>query len=140
MRIRRGLTLVELTIIVIIVGVAAALAVPSYLAAAERSRAALAFAYLAAVQAAQERHLANEGAYAADRNLLDVTMPAPKYFIVGVVCAGATGEVETSWRLTLTRAEESTHYGPYTVTFCETGFDPANSTVDELASIHPLRP
>ena len=49
--------------VIVIIGVLAAFGVPQFLKSVERSKAAEAFNYLAAVRAAQERYLAKEGIY-----------------------------------------------------------------------------
>ena len=66
-----GFTLVELAVVVVIIGVLAAFAVPRFLSSVERSKAADAFNYLSSVQAAQERYHARQGTYADDMAVLD---------------------------------------------------------------------
>ena len=58
---RTGFSLVELSVVVIIIGVLAAFGIPRMLKSVERSKAAEAFKYSAAVRAAQERYQAREG-------------------------------------------------------------------------------
>jgi type II secretory pathway pseudopilin PulG len=130
--------LVELAVVVIIIGVLAAFGVPRMLKSVERSKAGEAFKYLAAVRAAQERYQAREGTYAADMADLDMEQSPPTYFSVGTTAAGATGSLEDSWTLTLTREGASAGYGAYTVTFTQDGYDAANSTIDGLSDINPL--
>jgi prepilin-type N-terminal cleavage/methylation domain-containing protein len=134
---RRGFSLVELAVVVIIIGVLAAFGVPRMLKNVERSKAAEAFKYLASVRAAQERHQAREGTYADDLSKLDITQTNPKYFSVGTVAAGGSGSLEDSWTLTLSRAGASSGYGAYTVTFTENGYDAANSSIDAVPDINP---
>jgi prepilin-type N-terminal cleavage/methylation domain-containing protein len=135
---RTGFTLVELAVVIVIIGVLAAFAVPRFRSAVERSKAAEAVNYLSAVQAAQERYHARQATY-ADINDLDITFSAPKYFTVGTVEAGGTTSLEDSWTLTLTREGAAAGYGDYTVTFTEEGYDAANSEIEDLPDINPMK-
>jgi len=131
-----GFTLVELAVVIVIIGVLAAFAVPRFRASVERSKAAESFNYLSAIQAAQERYHAKQGTYSADINDLDIKFSAPKYFAVGEV----QGEsLETAWSLTLTRSGNAAGYGEYTVTFTQEGYDAENSTISTLDDINPLQ-
>ena len=135
---RKGFTLVELAVVIVIIGVLAAFGVPRFLNSVERSKAAEAISYLSAVGASQERYQAREGTYASDVSMLDVTFQTPKYFTIGTVAAGTTGSLQDSWTLTLTRSGASAGYGAYTVTFTQLGYDSTNSTIDGLPAINPL--
>jgi prepilin-type N-terminal cleavage/methylation domain-containing protein len=135
----RGFTLVELAVVVVIIGVLAAFAVPRFLASVERSKAAEAFNYLSSVQAAQERYHARQGTYADKVDDLDIKMTALKYFTVGTIAAGTTTSLEDSWTLTLTRKGASAGYGEYTVIFTEQGYDGENSSIKEKPDINPMQ-
>ena len=139
MKKQKGFTLVELAVVVVIIGVLAAFAVPRFLASVERSKAAEAFNFLAAVQASQERFHARQSTYADDMDDLDIKLTAPKYFSVGSFGAGGTGDLEDSWTLSLTRAGASAGYGEYTVTFTEEGYDADNSTIADHEDINPMQ-
>ena len=128
-RARKGFSLVELSVVVIIIGVLAAFGVPRLLDRVERSTASESFKYLSAVRAAQERFLVRQGTYTADLTELDVLQAAPTYFTVGTIAAVGGGSLETSWQLTLTRAGASGGFGAYTVTFNQDGYDAGNSTI-----------
>ncbi len=133
--VRTGFTLVELAMVIVIIGVLAAFALPMFRTSVERSRAAEAFNYLSAIQVAQERYHARQGVYADDLAILDVQFSTPKYFAVGQI----TGDdLETGWSLTLTRSHNVAGYGEYTVTFTQEGFDFENSTITQNEDINPL--
>jgi prepilin-type N-terminal cleavage/methylation domain-containing protein len=134
-----GFTLVELAVVIVIIGVLAAFAVPRFRASVERSKAAEAFNYLAAVQSAQERYHARQSTYATTIDDLDIKFTAPKYFTVGAIAAGSTASLEDSWTLTLTRSGAAAGYGAYTVVFTEEGYDSENSTIETLSSINPMQ-
>ena len=133
---RKGFTLVELAVVIVIIGVLAAFGVPRFLKSVERSKAAEAFAYLSAVRAAQERYQAREGTYADNMSKLDINVSTPKYFTAGAITAGASSSLQDSWTMTLTRLGASAGYGDYTVVFTEDGYDGTNSTI--VADISPM--
>jgi prepilin-type N-terminal cleavage/methylation domain-containing protein len=153
---RKGFTLVELAVVIVIIGVLAAFGVPQFLKSVERSKAAEAFNYLAAVRAAQERFLAKNGFYYScdalnadgsfpeDKNgtgdKLDITQTVPKYFTVegGITEDHTTNPGSPTWSCTLTRKESS--YGKYTVTFTEKGYDGSteDGTIGAYKDINPM--
>jgi type IV pilus assembly protein PilA len=133
---RKGFTLVELAVVIVIIGVLAAFGVPQFLKSVERSKAAEAFNYLSAVRSAQERYLAKEGIYccSSDKAKLDITQVAPKYFDVGDISEDHSVTNNPTWSLTLTRKTATSSYGGYTVTFTQGGFATASSDSSIMAA------
>ena len=69
MRRRRGFTLIEIMIAVVIVAILAAIALPSFRDSVRKSRRSDAFVALSALQQAQERWRGNTAEYATDAQL-----------------------------------------------------------------------
>jgi type IV pilus assembly protein PilE len=93
----RGFSLIELMIAVVIIGIVASLAYPSFMGSIRKGRRAEAFAALTAVQQAQERWRANNSSYASN---LTATPPsglglpattAGSLYGISISNAGATG-------------------------------------------------
>ena len=82
---RAGFSSVELAVVVVVIGVLAAFAVPRFMSSVERSRATEAFAYSSTVYNSQERYHARNGTYAALLASLDSKIVSPEYFTVGEI-------------------------------------------------------
>jgi type IV pilus assembly protein PilE len=133
-----GFSLIELAVVIAIIGMLTAFALPRLRASIERSRAADAFSYLAEVQAAQTRYYAKHNTYAANIADLDIKMKLPKYFTTpSIFSEGNTDDLAESWTLTLTRRGSAAGYGNYTVTFTQDGYDSGTSDIDD--DINPIQ-
>ena len=147
-KVRKGFTLVELAVVIVIIGVLAAFGVPRFLKSVERTKASEAFAYLSAVRAAQERYVAKEGKYATAIGDLDIVQSSLKYFTdsagakvttsTAIIAPVATGGIPT-WTLTLLRDGGTSSYGTYSVIFTQNGFDGGSSILNsDCIDISPL--
>ncbi len=136
LRTRKGFTLVELAVVIVIIGVLAAFGVPRFLQSVEKSKASEAFNYLSAIQSSQERYIAQNGVYASAISSLDVNLPNPEYFSVGTVTVTPDSAGNPAWTLTLTRNSNSSY--AYTVVWTQLGFDTTNSTIMTYPQISPV--
>src|SRR5574343_135853 len=87
---RSGVTLIELMLVVVVVAILAAIALPSYQQYVLKGRRAEAIAALNAVQQAQERYRANSPSYAATLSELAQGATSP-YAHYGLSLSGVTG-------------------------------------------------
>ena len=124
---KTGFSLVELTIVVVILGILATFAVPRFMTSVEKSKASEAFSYISQIHSAQGRYNAEHGVYAKNTNKLDIDLDSPEYFNVGNFVSSSW---ETKWEMTLTRNGASSGYGRYTVVFNEDGYHKSKSTID----------
>ncbi len=137
-RTRKGFTLVELAVVIVIIGVLAAFGVPRFLQSVEKSKAAESFNYLSAIQSAEERYLAQNGTYASTISSLDVTLPTPQYFTVpSTITVTPDSAGNPAWSLMLTRNANSSY--AYTVNWTQSGFDTSStSTIMTYPQICPV--
>jgi prepilin-type N-terminal cleavage/methylation domain-containing protein len=158
---RKGFTLVELAVVIVIIGVLAAFGVPRFLQSVERTKASEAFAFLSAVRGAQERYVAQQGFYATALKNLDINQSTLKYFKAKDGTTAVTGDTaihttkfdpaattgsedkdnagKPTWILTLTRDLTTSSYGAYTVVFTQDGFDTSSSILGTATKdISPL--
>ena len=79
---KKGFTLLELIIVIIVIGILASIALPRYLRVAERSRMAEGKSILGALRGAQVRYAAEHGNFTTDVDNLDTDMTTSRYFEV----------------------------------------------------------
>ncbi len=99
---RKGFTLLELIIVVIVIGILASIALPRFIRVAERARMAEAKSILDALRSSQMRYAAQWNAYTGNIALLDTPAPPAKYFTF-VTNAATIAAAETAVIATATR-------------------------------------
>jgi type IV pilus assembly protein PilA len=139
-RTRKGFTLVELAVVIVIIGVLAAFGVPKFLQSVEKSKAAEAFNYWSAVQSAQERYIAQNGQYAAwdgtSTTPFDIVLPTLQYFQLasGGITSTPGSSGTPTWAGQLTRVGTTSSFGSYVVAWNQDGYDSTNSTIPQTIS------
>jgi type IV pilus assembly protein PilE len=115
----RGFTLIELVVVIAIVGILAAIAIPSFSESIHKSRRSEAVASLGDLQLKQERWRSNHTAYGTLDEVANTTAAlynaAQSYYSFSV-----TGNTATGYTLTATpksgSAQEGDRCGDYTLT------------------------
>lgn len=123
---KKGFTLLELLIVIVILGALAALAIPAYTSTVERSRRQEAIQVLSAVKDAQQRFFMGSATYTAVYTQLDfdpqnIAIDPPgtvRHFAYAAPTATAT-----TWSVVATRnaIDRPTGVAAYTVTMDQTG-------------------
>lgn len=123
---KSGFSMVEVTIVMVVLGIIATFAVPRFMTSAEQTKASEAFTYLTKVERAQGRYHAEHGQYAEQANELDIEIDNPEFYTVGSI---VSSNWKTAWELTLTRNRGSSGYRQYTVVFNQNGYSKTKSTI-----------
>jgi prepilin-type N-terminal cleavage/methylation domain-containing protein len=116
-----GFTLIEVLVVVMIIGILSALAVPQYYKSIERDKASEGVNLMMALKGAQDRYRAKYGAFcnadiSAACSGFDYAPPPLKYFAaMPAFTAGGAGN--QSWSLILTRKDTPALYSNYHLTY-----------------------
>lgn len=87
--VNKGFTLIELMIVVAVIGVLAAIAVPQYQNYVAKADLAAGYSSLSALKTNVEDHLANKAGETIDDSTIGIIQPATDVGIISVTAAGA---------------------------------------------------
>ena len=126
---KKGFTLMELIIVVVIIGILAMVGLPQFFRVAERGRSAEAVAALGALRSAQLRFAAETNLTATAANQLDMDVPgltagapALRFFNITMPAAAVNPNTNQAAVLgTATRNNLSNSYGAYALSIAANG-------------------
>ena len=119
---KRGFTLLELLIVVIILGILAAIAMPQYITTLEKSRSAEAVTNVGSIRMSLDRYWYQESAVTTDLDLLDIDDPndVTNKLYTYTVTDNGTDATTRKYTVTATRTVGAT---TYTVSWVQTDND-----------------
>ena len=113
---KKGFTLLELLVVVLLVGILGAIALPQYFNVLERQRAMEAMGILAAVEKAQVRYYAVNDAYATDFSNLDFDLRTNKDSSSENITGASFQTDYFTYRLESTKITATRSIGNFTLT------------------------
>lgn len=136
---RAGFTLIELLVCLLIIGILAAMTIPSYYRYIERGKASEVVSAMNQFGATQERYRAKYGTYcigAVAACALDTPIPTFRYFSTPAATAGSAA----SWTATATRNQTIGGYGAYVISYSVTNGGAPVVTCNNLSCEQDLMP
>ena len=119
---KKGFTLMELLIVVLLIGILAGIAIPQYFNAIERQRSVEALGVLGDIEKAQMRYAAINEAFTTDFSNLDIDL--------GDTTSGSTYETKNfTYTLNAANATAERKSGDYTIKIIYSGIESGTKTV-----------
>lgn len=130
---QKGFSLVELTIVVVILGILATLAVPRFMTSVEKTKASEGLSYLHQIELQQDRFMAMKGRYATSlgelRDITGESVTKPKFFNTRRFYSS---NWQKRWNTKIIRNGPSSGFGNYRIAWGHKGFTSRSTIPSEL--------
>jgi type II secretory pathway pseudopilin PulG len=122
----QAFSLVEMTLIVMMVGITVLFAIPRYEAQKESPISAKAFQFLYRLQGAQNHYHRRHKKFASHVEALGIETSIPNEFVLKEL---HSDDFASKWTVIVVRRSRWSAFGPYEVVFDENGFQRGQSTL-----------
>jgi len=131
---KKGFTLIEVLVVVLIIGILTSIALPQYTKSVEKSRAMKGVAALKDILTAQQAYYTTYGKYAEDLSELDVDVPIPDGFEIAVQSISRLVIQSNKYRYTLNLYYDGLNEENYAYCFAQTTFPQAVALCQSIST------